>query len=51
MAPKKKKERKKEKAKSQAPMAHTCNPSYSGGKIRRTVVRSQPEQIIHETLT
>jgi hypothetical protein len=29
-------------------MAHTCNPSYSGG--RDQAVRSQPKQIVHETL-
>jgi hypothetical protein len=32
----------------QAPVAHTCNPSYSGGEIRRIVVQSQPEQIVHK---
>jgi hypothetical protein len=30
---------------SQAPVAHTCNPSYSGGRDQ-----SQPGQIIHDSL-
>jgi hypothetical protein len=35
----------------QAPVVHSCNPSYSGGKIRRIVVRSQLRQIVYETLS
>jgi hypothetical protein len=31
-------------------VAHFCNPSYSGGKIRRIMVRSQPGQTVYETL-
>jgi hypothetical protein len=27
-------------------VAHTCNPSYSGGKTRRIVVQSQTKQIV-----
>jgi hypothetical protein len=30
----------------QAPVVHSCNPSYSGGKIRRIVVRSQLRQMV-----
>jgi hypothetical protein len=26
-------------------VTHTCNPSYSGGKIRRIAVQSQPGKI------
>jgi hypothetical protein len=32
-------------------VAHTCNPSYSEGKIRRIVFRRQPRQIVCETLS
>jgi hypothetical protein len=32
-------------------VAHTCNPSYPGGKIRRIVVRSQLGQIVVEILS
>jgi hypothetical protein len=33
-------------------VAHTCNPSYSGGReIRRIVVRSQPGQIVRDSLS
>jgi hypothetical protein len=31
-------------------VAHSCNPSYSGGSIRRIEVQSQPRQIVGETL-
>jgi hypothetical protein len=34
-----------------APVAHTCNPSYSKAKIRRTEVWGQPGQIVSETLS
>jgi hypothetical protein len=33
------------------PVAHTCNPSYSGGRDRRIALRSQPRQIVHKTLS
>jgi hypothetical protein len=38
------------------PVAHACNPRYLGGRdqeneIRRIVVRSQPGQIVCETLS
>jgi hypothetical protein len=44
---------------SHALVAHTFNPSYSGGvslidiliSIRRIAVQSQPRQIVHETLS
>jgi hypothetical protein len=36
---------------SQALVAHTCNPSYSEAEIRRIAVRSQPGQIVRETLS
>jgi hypothetical protein len=43
-------EKKKNKNKtSWVPVAHTYNPSYSGSKIRRIVVQSQPRQIVHKT--
>jgi hypothetical protein len=32
-------------------LAHFCNPSYSGGRIRRIEVQSQPRQIVHKTLS
>jgi hypothetical protein len=32
-------------------MAHTYNPSYSWADIRRTMVQSQPRQIVPETLS
>jgi hypothetical protein len=36
---------------SWAPVAHTCNPTYSGGReIRRIEVQSQPGKIVHEPL-
>jgi hypothetical protein len=37
--------------KSQAPMAHASNPSYSGDRDRRIEVQSQPRQIVQETLS
>jgi hypothetical protein len=33
------------------PVAHDCNPSYSGAEIRRISVWSQPGQIVRETLS
>jgi hypothetical protein len=32
------------------PVSHTCNPTYSGGKIRRIVVQSQPRKRVLKTL-
>jgi hypothetical protein len=32
------------------PVAHACNPSFSG-EIRRIAVQSQPGQIVHNTLS
>jgi hypothetical protein len=32
-------------------MAHACNPSYPGAEIRRITVQSQPQQMVHETLS
>jgi hypothetical protein len=32
-------------------VAHAYNPSYSGAEIRRITVRSQPVQIVPETLS
>jgi hypothetical protein len=32
-------------------VAHACNPSHSGAEIRRIGVRSQPGQIVHQTLS
>jgi hypothetical protein len=32
-------------------VAHTCNPSYSGGRDPRILVQNQPGQIVHETLS
>jgi hypothetical protein len=32
-------------------VAHTYNPSYSGGEVRRIKVQSQPRQIVFETLS
>jgi hypothetical protein len=42
---------KTKKQKTRAPVAHTCNPSYSGGsdKENRSLVQSQTQQIICET--
>jgi hypothetical protein len=34
----------------QAPVAHACNPTYSGGRDQKTEVQSQPRQIVHKTL-
>jgi hypothetical protein len=34
-----------------APVAPACNPSYSGGEIRRIRAQSQPGQIVLETLS
>jgi hypothetical protein len=31
-------------------VAHTCNPSYSGGGDRRISIQNQPRQSYHETL-
>jgi hypothetical protein len=31
---------------SQELVAHTCNPSYSGDNIRRTVVQREPRKIV-----
>jgi hypothetical protein len=33
---------------SQVSVVYACNPSYSGGEIRKIEVRSQPGQIVHE---
>jgi hypothetical protein len=33
------------------PVVHACNPSYSKAEIRRREVRSQPGQIVRETLS
>jgi hypothetical protein len=33
------------------PVAHTCNRSYSGGRDQKDYSRSQPRQIVHETLS
>jgi hypothetical protein len=32
-------------------VAHAYNPSYSKAEIKRIAVRSQPRQIVHETLS
>jgi hypothetical protein len=32
-------------------VAHVCNPSYSGGRDQEDLVRSQPWQIVNETLS
>jgi hypothetical protein len=32
-------------------VAHTCNPSYSGGRNQEHPGWSQPRQIVHETLS
>jgi hypothetical protein len=32
-------------------VAHTCNPSYSEAEIRRTVVASEPRQVVLKTLS
>jgi hypothetical protein len=34
-----------------APIAYACNPSFSGGRDGRITVRSQPRQIVLETLS
>jgi hypothetical protein len=36
---------------SQAPVAHTCNPSYSGGRVRRWQFEARPRQIVCKTLS
>jgi hypothetical protein len=36
---------------SWALVAHVCNPSYSGGEIRRIEVQSQFRRIVLETLS
>jgi hypothetical protein len=34
----------------QAPVAHTCNPSYSGGKDKGgSLFKATPRQIVHKT--
>jgi hypothetical protein len=33
-------------SRSQVPVAHCYNPSYSGGRDRRIAVQSQPRQIV-----
>jgi hypothetical protein len=35
----------------QAAVAHTCNPSYLGGRDQEDPVQSQPKQIVHKTLS
>jgi hypothetical protein len=47
----KKKKKKKIENNELAPVAHTCNPSYSGNRDQEIVVQSQPRQIVHETLS
>jgi hypothetical protein len=37
--------------KSQAPVAHTCNPSYSEAEIRKIVVRGQPQEVVLKPLS
>jgi hypothetical protein len=32
-------------------VAHACNPSYSGGRDQEDCIRSQPRQIVLETLS
>jgi hypothetical protein len=32
-------------------VAHACNPIYSGGRVRRIEIQSQPGQIVHKTLS
>jgi hypothetical protein len=32
-------------------VAHACNPSYSGGEIRRITVQGQFGHIVHKTLS
>jgi hypothetical protein len=32
-------------------VTHACNPIYSGGKIKRISVQSQPRQIVQGTLS
>jgi hypothetical protein len=33
------------------PVAHTCNPNYSGGSDQKDQVQRQPGEIVHETLS
>jgi hypothetical protein len=33
------------------PVVHACNPSYSGGRNQEDCSRSQPQQIVCETLS
>jgi hypothetical protein len=42
---------KKRKRKMSGTSAHTYNPSYSGGEIRRIMVQRQPGQIFLEILS
>jgi hypothetical protein len=35
----------------QAPVAHTCNPRYSGGRDQRDRGSKPAQQIVHETLS
>jgi hypothetical protein len=37
--------------KSQALVAHACNPGYSGGRDQEDRGLSQPGQIVHQTLS
>jgi hypothetical protein len=32
-------------------VAHSCNPSYSGGGSGRSWLKGNPGQIVHETLS
>jgi hypothetical protein len=34
-----------------APMAHTCSPTYSGGRDQEDGSWKPPKQIVHETLS
>jgi hypothetical protein len=36
---------------SLAPVAHACNPSYSGGRDQEECSSKPPWQIVHETLS
>jgi hypothetical protein len=41
----------KNRKRSWVPVAHTCNPSYSGVRHQEDLSSSKPRQIVHKTLS